>query len=132
MIEDKLKRLEENLRYLNNIKNDYTIEDIQNDKIDEWGLRYGLFESIQLIIDLACSIIAKKNLGIPKNYSDCIQLLINNNYLDKDLGDKIKNAVGLRNLIVHEYGIIDVNKLYAYLNNLNDMRDFAIAISKLQ
>lgn len=132
MIEDKLKRLEENLRYLNNIKNDYTIEDIQNDKIDEWGLRYGLFESIQLIIDLACSIIAKKNLGIPKNYSDCIQLLINNNYLDKDLGDKIKNAVGLRNLIVHEYGIIDVNKLYAYLNNLNDIRDFAIAISKLQ
>lgn len=132
MIEDKLKRLEENLRYLNNIKNDYTIEDIQNDKIDEWGLRYGLFESIQLIIDLACSIVAKKNLGIPKNYSDCIQLLISNNYLDKILGDKIKNAVGLRNLIVHEYGIIDVNKLYDYLNNLNDIRDFAIAINNLQ
>lgn len=132
MIEDKLKRLEENLRYLNNIKNDYTIEDIQNDKIDEWWPRYGLFESIQLIIDLACSIVAKKNLGIPKNYSDCIQLLISSNQLDKELGDKLKNAVGLRNLIVHEYGIIDVNKLYDYLNNLNDIRDFAIAINNLQ
>lgn len=132
MIEDKLKRLEENLRYLNNIKNDYTIEDIQNDKIDEWGLRYGLFESIQLIIDLACSIVTKKNLGIPKNYSDCIQLLISNNYLEKELGYKIKNAIGLRNLLVHEYGIIDVKKLYDYLNHINDIRDFVSAINNLR
>lgn len=131
MIEDKLKRLEENLRSLSSIKKDYTLEDIQNDKIDEWGLRYGLFESIQLIIDLACSIVAQKNLGIPKNYSDCIQLLISNNHLSKKLGESIKNAVGLRNLLVHEYGIIDVKKLYEYLNHIQDMREFAVSISKL-
>lgn len=131
MIEDKLKRLEENLRYLDSIKRNYTLDDMLKDKIDEWGLRYGLFESLQLIIDLACSIVAKKNLGIPKNYSDCIQLLINSNYLEKELGNKIKNAVGLRNLLVHEYGIIDVKKLYDYLNHINDFRDFAVAINNL-
>lgn len=96
------------------------------------GLRYGLFESLQLIIDLACSIVAKKNLGIPKNYSDCIQLLINNNYLEKELGNKIKNAVGLRNLLVHEYGIIDVKKLYDFLNHINDIKDFVLVINNLR
>ena len=35
---------------------DSSLDDIINDKVDEWGLRYGLFESIQIIIDLACSI----------------------------------------------------------------------------
>ena len=131
MIDDKLKRLEENLRVLNKIKEDYSLEDLNSDKVDEWGLRYGLFESIQIIIDLACSVVSEKNLGIPKNYSDCITLLISNKYLEKELGERITKMVGLRNLIVHEYGIIDVEKLYEYLNHLHDIRDFAIAISRL-
>ena len=130
MIEDKLKRLEENLRSLSLIKAEYTLQDIQNNKIDEWGLRYGLFESIQLIIDIACSIVTQKNLGIPKNYSDCIQFLITNKFLNKDLGERIKSAVGLRNLLVHEYGIVDINKLYEYLDNIQDIRNFAVQISK--
>jgi uncharacterized protein YutE (UPF0331/DUF86 family) len=132
MIQDKLKRLEDNLRNLNTVRKEYKIEDFQNDKIDEWGLRYGLFESIQLIIDLACSIVTQKNLGIPNNYSDCIQLLITNNYLDNDLGERIKNAVGLRNLLAHEYGIIDIKRLYSYLEHIEDLRNFALIISRIK
>ena len=99
MITDKLKRLEENLIILSTIKDNYTLEDIISDKVDEWGLRYGLFESIQIIIDLACSLVSDKNLGIPKNYSDCISLLINNNYLETELGNRILSMIGLRNLL---------------------------------
>jgi uncharacterized protein YutE (UPF0331/DUF86 family) len=130
MINEKLKRLEENLRVLGKFKDDYTLEDVIADKVDEWALRYGLLESIQIIIDLSCSFVAEKNLGIPKNYSECIMLIVSNKYLDKDLGERIMRMVGLRNLLVHEYGIIDVQRLYEYLDHLNDIRDFAIAISK--
>jgi uncharacterized protein YutE (UPF0331/DUF86 family) len=128
---NKLKRLEENLRILSRIKAEYSIEDITNDKVDEWGLRYGLFESIQIIIDLACSLVSEKNLGIPKNYSDCITLLVNNKYIDKKLGDKLISMVGLRNLLVHEYGIIDVKKLFDYLDHIQDIKEFANSISKV-
>lgn len=69
---DKLNSLEENLKILKSIKDNYSLDDMIADKVDEWGLRYGLFESIQIIIDLACHIAADKNLGTPKNYSDCI------------------------------------------------------------
>lgn len=130
MIKDKLKRLEENLRVLSKFKKDYTLKDVIEDKVDEWGLRYGLFESIQIVIDLACRLVAEKNLGIPQNYSECIALLVSNKYLDKNLGERIIRTVGLRNLLVHEYGIIDVQKLYEYLDHLQDIRDFAMAISK--
>jgi len=57
-------------------------------------------------------------------------IIVSNKYLDKDLGERIIKMVGLRNLLVHEYGIIDVKRLYEYLDHLNDIRDFAIAISK--
>jgi uncharacterized protein YutE (UPF0331/DUF86 family) len=128
---DKLKRLEENLIILTSIRDNFSLDDIKNDKVDEWGLRYGLFESIQIIIDLACSIVSEKNLGIPKNYSDCISLLNKNNYLDKGLSSRILSMIGLRNLLVHEYGIIDVEKLYEYLDHLQDIKDFANAVSMI-
>jgi len=129
-MKDKLKRLEENLVILTRFKRDYTFEKISSDKIDEWGLRYGIFESIQIIIDLACSLVSEKNLGIPKNYSECIILLVNNNHISKLLGDRIISMVGLRNLLVHEYGIIDVKKLFEYLDHIQDIKDFVYAISK--
>ena len=125
---DKLIQLEENLRTLQSIKANYTLDDINSDKVDEWGLRYGLFESIQIIIDISCQIVAEKNLGTPKNFADCITLLMTNNFLTRVLGEKIIRMTGLRNLLVHEYGIIDVNKLYEYLNHLDDIKDFVYAI----
>ena len=128
MNDNKLKRLEDNLRVLSNFKNEYSLEDITSNKVDEWGLRYGLLESIQIIIDIACSFVADKNLGLPKNYSECITLLISNKYLDKSLGNRLTKMVGLRNLLVHEYGIIDTEKLYEYLDHLQDIRDFAASL----
>lgn len=130
MMNEKLKRLEDNLFILSKFKTDYTVEKISLDKVDEWGLRYGIFESIQIVIDLACSLVAEKNLGIPKNYSDCILLLVSNNYIDKLLGSRLVSMVGLRNLIVHEYGIIDVQRLFEYLDHIQDIKDFVYAIAK--
>jgi len=129
---DKLNRLEENLKTLKSIKENYSLDDMIADKVDEWGLRYGLFESIQIIIDLACHITAEKNLGTPKNYSDCISLLISNKYLTQDLGKKIISMIGLRNLLIHEYGIIEIEKLWEYLNYLDDIENFIYAIRDIK
>ncbi len=132
MKNDKIIRLEENLKTLKTIRKNYTIDDIIADKVDEWGLRYGLFESIQIIIDIACHIVAEKNLGTPKNYSDCIAFLIANKYLKQELGKKLLSMIGLRNLLIHEYGIVDVKKLYEYLDFLDDISDFIYAIKLVE
>jgi len=124
MLIEKIKRLEENLRTLELIKAGYSLDQFESDKIDEWGLRYGFLESIQIIIDISCGIAAEKNIGTPRNYVECIALLISGGYLEKATGEKIKKMIGLRNLLVHEYGIIEIKKLYNYLDNLEDIRNF--------
>lgn len=63
---DKLKRLEENLMILSSIKDNYSLDDLISDKVDEWGLRYGLFESIQIIIDLLAVLFLKRILEYQK------------------------------------------------------------------
>jgi uncharacterized protein YutE (UPF0331/DUF86 family) len=128
MMTDKLTRLEENLRTLKNVKDNYTLENLLTDKVDEWGLRYGIFESIQIIIDICCHIVAEKNLGAPQNYSECISCLTENKFLNLDLGNKLIGMIGLRNLIVHEYGIVDIKRVFGYLDHLEDISDFIYAV----
>ncbi|MDX9923861.1 MAG: DUF86 domain-containing protein [Ignavibacteriaceae bacterium] len=121
---DKLMRLEENLKILKEMKATFTIENLLSNKNDEWALRYGFFESLQIIIDLACHIVTDKNLASPKTYNECIRVLVQNNYIEKSLGDRLTKIFGLRNLMIHEYGIVEVEKLFLYLNQLHDIDDF--------
>jgi uncharacterized protein YutE (UPF0331/DUF86 family) len=37
---------------------------------------------------------------------------------------------GLRNLLVHEYVIVDIDKLYGLLQHLDDFKDFITAIEQ--
>lgn len=129
---DRLKNLEQNIAELNKFKNNNTPDSIKNDIQKQWVIRYGLFESIQIVIDVACHLTSKYNLGNPNNYSDCIDLLIRNKYLIPELGNKFTKMVGLRNLLIHEparrtdgYVTIDLNKLFKLLDELDDFVLFA-------
>jgi len=55
-------------------------------------------------------------------------------FIDKipiDFAKKIKSMPGLRNILVHEYGIIDIKKIYDILqNNLGDFEDFIFYTKK--
>lgn len=120
----KLKLLEENISILENIKEDVKLEDITTNKRYEWELRYGLFESIQIMIDISCKIASHYNLGNPQNYRECIELLGKFNFLSTIHVKKYISMIGLRNLLIHEYATIDSEKLYAFLESIDDFKNF--------
>ncbi|MDD5400778.1 MAG: DUF86 domain-containing protein [Sulfurimonas sp.] len=120
----KLKLLEENISILENIKEDVKLEDITANKRYEWELRYGLFESIQIMIDISCKITSYYNLGNPQNYRECIELLGKFNFLNTTHVKKYISMIGLRNLLIHEYATIDSEKLYAFLESIDDFKNF--------
>ncbi|NWF67294.1 MAG: DUF86 domain-containing protein [Campylobacterales bacterium] len=122
---EKLKQLEENILILKEIKNELSIEQIKEKKRFEWELRYGLFESIQIIIDISCKISSTYNLGNPKTYKECLELLSKFKYIEHELSKKLSSSVGLRNLLIHEYTTIDIEKLFGFLNFLDDFKSFA-------
>lgn len=128
---ERLKLLEENINELMTLKNKFTLEEVRTDKTKEWALRYGLLETIQTVIDISCHLVSKYNLGNPASYSECIELLQKFSYIDKELTTRLVGMVGLRNLLIHEYMIIEVNKLYALLDNLGDFKLFAQKINEM-
>ena len=127
---EKLGHLEENINILREIKASVTLEELKVNKRYEWELRYGLLESIQVVIDIACKLSSQYNLGNPNNYRTCIELLQQYKYLSPELAKKVIGMVGLRNLLVHEYIEIDEEKLYDFLNFLDDFVDFGMEIKE--
>lgn len=123
----RLKRLEENLRELEDFK-ETTTTDLEESRRTRWALRYGLMESIQAMIDVACAVVSRYNLGYPDSYADCLRALRRHDVLPDALADRLIRAVGMRNVLVHEYLDVDDELLLAALDRLSDFRAFAEAI----
>ncbi len=122
---DRLAALEENIQTLEELR-----VGTPASRRDWWALRYGLLESIQIVIDVACELVATQNLGTPKTYRQCIELLVDAGILESPLADRLVSMVGLRNLLVHEYDEIDEAKLLAALGGLDDFTLFAQAVAR--
>lgn len=120
IMSDRITRLEENLITLEDLKTDS-----MSTRTSQWALRYGLLESIQIVIDLACEAVSKRNLGSPSTYRDCIQILARYELIESELSESLMKMIGLRNLLVHDYDEIDISRLTPLLGKLADFKAFA-------
>jgi uncharacterized protein YutE (UPF0331/DUF86 family) len=86
---------------------------------------FNLHLAIENCIDIAAHIISENGWGVPGSASEMFYLLEDRGILDPELTERMIKAVGLRNLIVHEYGKIDLSLLFATVrNNLNDLNSY--------
>lgn len=122
---ERLQKLENNVAELKDFRKSYGIAELKSDKKKEWALRYGLLESIQIVIDMSCHLVVKHNLGNAETYADCIVLLRQYDYIDDALESSLKAMTGLRNILVHEYVTIDLDQLFGMLDHLDDFTMFA-------
>jgi len=127
---ERLSNLEENISSLQELQEKISLEDVKKNKFDEWALRYGIFESIQIIIDIACHVAAKYNLGSSKSYVECIEKLQKFDYITPELEKSLIGAIGLRNMLIHEYVRIDIEQLYSFLDYIDDFRAFSKMIKE--
>ncbi len=117
-------RLETHVRELQRFRERYTSDDVRQDAHLDWALRYGLFEAIQIVIDISCHVVNTHHLGAPASYAECVELLRRAGYLEEDLAAAVARMVGLRNILVHEYVRVDPERLYELLSRLDDFRRF--------
>lgn len=74
--------------------------------------------------------MGKFNLGAAKTYVECIEKLAAFDYIDPALARAMIAAVGLRNLLIHEYARIDIEKLYGFLALTDDFARFIEAVHR--
>ena len=130
VINKKLNELDKNLKLLYELK-EFSADQLSDSLKDQWAVFYGLQISIQIVIDIGNHILAVLKENQIEEYSDIIFKLAKRNIIPEDFAKKIKSMPGLRNLLVHEYGIINIEKIHDVLqNNLKDFEEFQTYIKK--
>jgi len=123
---EKLENLREHLGYLTKLQGETLSEE---DFVSDFHLfgnteRY-LQLSIQSIVDIAHLIIIDLDIKRPDDNYEAVSLLHKNRIVSEDLASKLTKMVGLRNILVHEYGKIDRKKVYEVLTTqLRDLEEF--------
>ncbi len=104
MDELRIKRYKDKVNYIiDNIK-DLPIE--PKNELEKRGIFYSLQTSIESIVDLIAMLV--KDIGIQvKDDTTNISEIAKKRNLDSELGEKLKRANGLRNILVHRYNEID-------------------------
>ena len=93
------------------------------------SVAFNMHLAIQNCMDIAAHIISEEGLGVPGSAGDMFFLLQENGFISADLSDKMVKAVGFRNLLVHEYQKIDLQRLYETAEkNVDDLMAFLASI----
>jgi uncharacterized protein YutE (UPF0331/DUF86 family) len=90
-----------------------------------------LFVAIQECLALATHWLADAGRTVPSSYSDVFLALAEDRIIDRQLAQRLIAAAGFRNLVAHQYGIIDTTRLFAIASeDLDDLLDFCRALAR--
>lgn len=71
-----------------------------------------LMNAIQGCINIASHVVMDRRLGVPGNTGEIFYLLYDAGLLSSEVTDAMRGAVSFRNLCAHQYGDIDLSRVY--------------------
>ncbi len=90
-----------------------------------------LQRACEACISMAMHVVARKRLGLPQESKEAFAMLEQAGVLDPELGQRMKDMVGFRNVVVHEYQKLDRAVLRRILEErLPDFEMFCRAVGR--
>lgn len=90
-----------------------------------------LFVALQESLALATHWLADEGWDVPESYRAVFASLADHGVLSRDLGAQLAAASGLRNLVAHQYGVLDWRRIHAVASSeLEDLLSFCDALAR--
>lgn len=90
-----------------------------------------LFVALQETVSLATHWLADAGLDTPGTYREIFLALAERGKIPRDLAERLAAAAGFRNLVAHQYGILDPARVHAIAaKELGDLLDFGVLVSR--
>lgn len=120
-VDNCLKRIHE--------KRSVTLNEFLSDLDRQESILFNLQMAIQNCIDIAAHIVSDEELGVAGSTNEMFYMLQDNGYLDLNLTEKMVAAVGFRNLVVHEYEVVDLKRVYQIIQkDIFDLKHYLKAV----
>ncbi len=121
----KLERLWEDRERLESYRQ-LTREEFLSDPTIQGATCYLFLTAIQGCIDIGAQLIATLGLRKPVDSADVFTVLREEGILSQDLTQRLMAMVRFRNILVHKYRLVDLDKVYDNLqDDLGDFDQFA-------
>ena len=89
-----------------------------------------LFVAIQESVALATHWIADAGRAVPATYGEAFLALAQDGVVSQDLARRLASAAAFRNLIAHQYGVVDSARVFGIASErLGDIVEFCRAIA---
>lgn len=122
-----LRNVTQNLRHL--AQEVSAPEDRRSEPIWIAGVKYWLVTAIESCVDVAQHIDGSEKWRTPSDNGDAMRVLAENGVLDPALGERMRMAVGFRNVVVHEYTRVDDQIVLERLADPSDLEMFVRAVN---
>lgn len=128
LVKQKLLSSSEYLKNISEILKQYSVDEFKNNFSIQLQMERSFEVVNQIIIDI-CTHILSTYSETPQNYANCFEILHKKNIIGGYLSEDLIKSVRMRNLIVHQYTVIDYAILYCSLSKLqNTFADFKTQI----
>ncbi|NHJ25291.1 MAG: DUF86 domain-containing protein [Candidatus Lokiarchaeota archaeon] len=118
MDELRIKRYRDKINHVFEYIHDLPLK--PKNELEKRGIFYSLQTSIEAVVDLIAMLV--KDVGIQvKEDNFNISEIVKVHKLSPELGEKLKKANGLRNIIVHRYNDIDEDLILTSVNEVKDL-----------
>lgn len=106
-------------------------EAFQADRTAREVVVLNLFVAIQTCLDLAAHWLADEGWDVPQRYGEIFLTLADHGVIARPLALRLVGAAGLRNLVAHQYGTMDWQRLHATASSpaLDDLEAFCAALA---
>ena len=102
-----------------------SVETFRSDRTAREVVTLNLFLALQEAIALATHWVADEGWGVPQTHGEAFTMLADRGVIERELALRLRGAAGLRNLIAHQYGVVDVDRIFAIASSgLGDVRAF--------
>lgn len=127
---DKLELLEEYITILKDLQQ-YSLEEIEKNYVLRGAVERYLQVSLESMLDIGEIIISEEKIKRPESYKEIFHTLGEIGVLPDTFARKIEPAAGFRNVLVHMYAKVELDRLYENLQNgVEDMELFVEYISQ--
>lgn len=101
-----------------------TLEALQHDVMLRWAVEHGLHIAAEAVFDTGNHILAGEFHESPDEYREIPVRLVARGVISADTATRLDSLAGFRNVLVHDYATIDVHRVHAGLDRLDDFEAF--------
>jgi uncharacterized protein YutE (UPF0331/DUF86 family) len=125
VIRQRLQLLESYVQHLQGYRA-RSRDEVRSDISLTWAIEHGLQLSIQCVLNVCHYLVADLALGVPVTSQEAIELLRDAGIFPATFADTLVQMARFRNLLVHVYAQVDIERVYDHVqNHLDDFGQFA-------